>query len=101
MRQIDELLDVEAVREIVTKYSAVCGLWLTNNERCARFIEKYVVHKTSPPHTGSMGSAKTCIPYQEMSSSIIVFCVVISADMIFLRYGYQHSASESNVALSN
>lgn len=62
MRQVDQLVQVEARGMVVGQRSKVGELWLTYNELCSWLVKEHVVHDAAPPDDNTMLATEPLVP---------------------------------------
>lgn len=84
MRQVDKLVNVEAVHNVVREDRVVGLLGLAYDTRGARVIQEQVVDERGPPGTDTVGAAIADVADERVAATVPVLGVVVGAELVFL-----------------
>lgn len=84
MGEVDELVEPEAVHEVVRQHRAVGVLGLADGVRRARVVEEQVVHQARPPRRHPVGAAEPHVADEGVPAPVVVAGAVVCAEAVFL-----------------
>lgn len=87
MRQVHELLEIEACGVVVGQRGKVGELGLTNDEPGARLIKKHEMHDAAPPDYHPMLATEALIADKGVAATVVVVCIIVGSKVVLLRSG--------------
>lgn len=85
VRQVDDLLEVEAGRMVIGEGREIGEFRLADNILGAWVVEEHIVHDTAPPHHHSVLTSKAGISDERMAAAVPVVGVIVCAEVVLLR----------------
>ena len=85
MRQVDELVDAEAVDEVVHDDGRVDVLGLADDGRRARVVEEEVVHQAGPPGRDAVRAAEADVADEGVPAAVEVAGVEVASEAVLLE----------------
>lgn len=84
VRQVHELLEVEACGMVVGQRGKVGELGLTNDEPGTRLVKEHEVHDATPPDYHPMLTTEALIADKGVAATVVVVCIIVGSEVVLL-----------------
>lgn len=85
MRQIDELLEVEARGIVVGERGEVGELGLADDEPGTRLVKEHEVHDAAPPDYHTVLATEALVADKRVAPAVVVVCVIVGSKVVLLK----------------
>lgn len=85
MRQIDELLEVEARGMVVGERREVGELGLADDEPGTGLVKEHEVHDAAPPDYHTVWTTEALVADKGVAAAVVVVCIIVGSKVVLLK----------------